>query len=114
MIQKPLEQNQATVVSEEVLQEFQGMNSRQSSEYQLTQWVAGRSIHNPVRDECCPDFSCCNPKGLMDKDLRIKFADAHKRGDSKTESEILGMALSGITSSMGIDVHIAGENITIN
>jgi len=27
---------------------------------QLQNWVDGKSIHNSVDDECCPDFSCCN------------------------------------------------------
>lgn len=26
------------------------------------QWVAGESHHNLVDDECCPDFSCCEPR----------------------------------------------------
>lgn len=24
-------------------------------------WINGRSEHNIIDDECCPDFSCCNP-----------------------------------------------------
>lgn len=28
---------------------------------QTLQWVNGRSVHNDVDDECCPDFSCCHP-----------------------------------------------------
>lgn len=25
-------------------------------------WLNGVSVHNPLTDECCPDFSCCfNP-----------------------------------------------------
>lgn len=30
-------------------------------------WVAGESIHNHIDDECCPDFSCCQP-GLFERD----------------------------------------------
>lgn len=26
---------------------------------QLMEWLAGRPIHNPIDNECCPDFSCC-------------------------------------------------------
>lgn len=29
---------------------------------QLRRWVEGHSEHNRIDDECCPDFSCCNPK----------------------------------------------------
>lgn len=28
---------------------------------QMDAWVNGRSEHNTVDDECCPDFSCCHP-----------------------------------------------------
>ncbi|MCP4374041.1 MAG: hypothetical protein GY797_38940 [Deltaproteobacteria bacterium] len=102
-----------TEVSEEIQKEFKNMDGRTSSEYQLSQWVEGRSLHNPVRDECCPDFSCCHPEGLMDKNLRIKFSNAHKMNDTKTTMSILGMAL-GVTSSAGLNVHIAGENNTLH
>ena len=27
-----------------------------TSDEQLKEWVKGNSIHNPDRDECCPDF----------------------------------------------------------
>ena len=28
---------------------------------QTLAWAKGRSYHNTVDDECCPDFSCCIP-----------------------------------------------------
>ena len=71
-------------------------------------------MHNPVRDECCPDFSCCHPEGLMDEDLRIKFSNAVKMGDEDLKMKILGMALSGLTSDAGMNVHIAGEDGTLH
>jgi len=30
-------------------------------EVQLIRWMNNESIHNTTRDECCPDFSCCQP-----------------------------------------------------
>lgn len=30
-----------------------------SQNIQLTLWVIGVNIHNPITDECTPDFSCC-------------------------------------------------------
>ena len=27
--------------------------------YQMWLWVFGKSTHNTLRDECCPDGSCC-------------------------------------------------------
>lgn len=32
---------------------------RASCNIQLILWVIGINIHNPIRDECTPDFSCC-------------------------------------------------------
>lgn len=28
---------------------------------QCLEWAQGQSKHNTVDDECCPDFSCCDP-----------------------------------------------------
>ncbi len=28
---------------------------------QTIAWINGRPYHDPVTDECCPDFSCCVP-----------------------------------------------------
>lgn len=30
-------------------------------------WAQGRPYHEPINDECCPDFSCCEPD-LFTKD----------------------------------------------
>ncbi len=105
-----------TEVSDEIKREFKGMTDKESSDYQLSEWVKGRSLHNPVNDCCCPDFSCCR-KGetkMMDENLRIKFSNAHKMGDAKTIMTILGMALAGVTSEAGLNVHVAGEDTTVN
>ena len=32
---------------------------------QLIEWVAGRPIHNPIDNECVPDFSCCRGRQHM-------------------------------------------------
>jgi hypothetical protein len=34
---------------------------------QTLAWAQGRPYHNPVDDECCPDFSCCHPD-LFERD----------------------------------------------
>ena len=51
---------------------------------QLAKWVNGESIHNKERDECCPDFSCCNPDVTTPAEERVKFLNA-------SESERHGM-----------------------
>jgi len=103
-----------TEVSKKIQILFSGMTEAESADYQLSEWVKGNSLHNPVRDECCPDFSCCCPDNKMDEDLRIKFNNAHKMGDTKTSGAILGMALTGITSEVRLNIHVTGENTTIN
>lgn len=30
-------------------------------EAQIRAWVLGFAIHNDQDEECCPDFSCCEP-----------------------------------------------------
>jgi hypothetical protein len=34
---------------------------RERARIQMLAWAQGRSYHEPVNDECCPDFSCCRP-----------------------------------------------------
>ena len=44
---------------------------------QLNLWVNGTSMHrgDSVNGECCPDFSCCQPKLLAPKEERELFRD---------------------------------------
>ena len=42
---------------------------------QISDWVAGNSRHNPDKDECCPDFSCCQTHYKAPLDERILFRD---------------------------------------
>lgn len=41
---------------------------------QLILWVCGKSIHNHITDECCPDFSCCEPQLKEPFIKRLKYA----------------------------------------
>lgn len=68
------------------------LTDRESSEIQLRLWVDGVSIYNRIRDECCPDFSCCNPGLIAAPALRQAFADA---GD-ELRHEMLGMFLGAM------------------
>ena len=47
-----------------------------TSDEQLAAWLEGNSFHNNDRDECCPDFSCCDPELLADKKTRQAFVNA--------------------------------------
>lgn len=82
-----------------------------SIDEQLARWVVGEPVHNADRDECCPDFSCCQPELLAPRDLREKFANADREGDEKAKWAMLGMFLGAAMSKAapGMNVHIAGE-----
>lgn len=60
---------------------------------QLEKWVEGISIHNETTNECCPDFSCCQPELLVDQSVREAFRDAVLTGDEKTKMQMLAMFL---------------------
>ena len=46
---------------------------------QTRAWVNGQPKHNHIDNECCPDFSCCNPK-LFEADRDKREAYARRRG----------------------------------
>lgn len=37
---------------------------------QCLSWAQGKPYHNTVDNECCPDFSCCNPDLLEPDELK--------------------------------------------
>lgn len=76
---------------------------------QLEKWVAGENIHNAERDECCPDFACCQPNNHFSPELRQKFVQAYRDGGDAAIWPFLAMALSGAVASSGVNVHVAGE-----
>jgi len=62
---------------------------------QTAAWVEGRSIHNTARDECCPDFSCCQPELLASPEVRRAFQLA----DERTRHRMLGGFLNAAISA---------------
>ena len=76
-----------------------------SSDEQLALWVAGEAVHRGVRPdgECCPDFSCCNPKMFTEKSEREAFRDATEDIRHSMLMTFLGRALSGH------EVYLAGD-----
>ena len=73
-------------------------------EDQLMQWVAGVSIHNQDRDECCPDFSCCQPQLLATQDERNLFVSRPDVRDG-----MLMMFLGRALSKLKAKVYVAGD-----
>ncbi len=66
---------------------------------QLELWLNGESVHNDERDECCPDFSCCQPQLLADAATRQLFYDAYVAKETKVEAALLGGFLGGAISN---------------
>jgi hypothetical protein len=93
---------------------FESMSDSESVAHQLKHWVDGIPLHNTVRDECCPDFSCCSGGEIIPIDIRKRFEKAVNDDDKSAQWEILGMALSAVFADKEVDVHIAGENPTKN
>ena len=91
------------------MSEFKGMTDRESVTHQVKRWYEGVPLHNTVRDECCPDFSCCNGGKIMPVEARQKLFDAHNSGDDETVLSICMMGLSGLCADTGKNVHIISE-----
>lgn len=51
--------------------------ARSSRLRQLSNWVNGDSVHDSKFDECCPDFSCCEPRIKTHKEERELFASLY-------------------------------------
>ena len=45
-------------------------------------WAMGKSYHNRVDNECCPDFSCCQPE-LFEQDATKRWETYHKENGRK-------------------------------
>lgn len=79
---------------------------------QIENWLAGEAAHNPIRDECCPDFSCCSGiENIWPQDVRQKYYDAYKAGDEATMQSMGFMALGdAILGSVDQDkIYLAGR-----
>ena len=81
---------------------FEGMTEDESIDYQLQRWVEGVYLHNPIRDECCPDFACCNENMRTPYEARVRFAGASREDQSK----MLGMFLGGVVADEGVNAHV--------
>jgi hypothetical protein len=86
------------------------------SKEQTRLWVEGKSIHNKrilngrEIEECCPDFSCCNPELLAPKEVRELFYKARLEDNNKITDRLLGEFLSKLIATIPSKpkVHIAG------
>jgi hypothetical protein len=81
------------------------VTDEESIKHQLSEWLKGNPIHNDVRDECCPDFSCCTGE-IAPLDVRQRYIKAVEVGDEGTRIQMLMMFLEN--SFGNSDVHIVG------
>ena len=51
---------------------------RERIKAQTLAWAQGRPYHEPIDDECCPDFSCCFPD-LFNKNEEQRWAHYHSK-----------------------------------
>ena len=72
---------------------------------QLEEWVKGSSIHNEERDECCPDFSCCNKMVETPVEAKQRFVKAFQENDGYVINQMLMFFLGNAFPN----AHIVGE-----
>lgn len=72
---------------------FRKAGYRKRLDKQTLDWVKGNPRHNSVDEECCPDFSCCDPELLASQKIRQQFYTAYLNDDDATSSRLLGRFL---------------------
>ena len=78
---------------------------------QLNRWVNGESVHNDVDNECCPDFSCCNPQANTPIEQRKIFRDLHLAGDLRAMDMRIGFLGASLAQcAPDKHVHIVGSD----
>lgn len=82
-----------------------GDSYRRRSDEQLAQWLEGDPRHNDVDEECCPDFSCCQPDLLAPRETREAFA----RADAAAREGMLMGFLGALAANVPARVHVAGD-----
>ena len=80
--------------------------SKMTVDEQLVEWLKGNPIHNDDRQECCPDFSCCQADLLVDHKTRWAFVDASEELRMSMLGIFLGSAIEKMASEK--KVYLAG------
>lgn len=78
-----------------------------TSDEQLQLWLQGKPVHNHDPNECCPDFSCCQPQLLAPLEVREAFVVV----DDSARDKWLMHFLSAAFAEMGKEasIYIAGR-----
>ncbi len=95
------------------MSEFRKDGYKERCNKQLLDWLDGKPTHNKVDDECCPDFSCCQPSLLAPLEVREVFYKASMKENYRlTErmlTEFLGKMIAALPSKKR--VYIAGLDV---
>ena len=78
---------------------------------QLDEWIKGNSAHTDNGD-CCPDFSCCNPKLMANEEERKIFAEADESKQMKMLFGYLGKMLA--VEMPEKKVYLAGDEANLH
>ncbi len=89
----------------------EGDDGMSSVDEQLDLWVSGRSVHDTEADQCCPDFSCCQPTLLAPQHEREAFARLSQEDRMPILGTFLARAFQFGVELMGSDkkIYIAGS-----
>lgn len=75
---------------------------------QLELWAEGKSVHsvNKGIEECCPDFSCCDERLLVDAETRHQYIEAVRTHDDRTKNRLLVGFLQKMLQRRGYRVDV--------
>jgi hypothetical protein len=94
--------------SEWIMKEEYAVPYRASLKAQEESWLAGEPKHNHFKNECCPDFSCCEPSLLWPLEKRQLFVDSNEDARLELMFGSLFDAIALATKGKDTNVHIAG------
>lgn len=86
---------------------------RLSTRTQLLQWRHGQPMHNRETNECCPDFSCCDPLLLAPEHERLTFYTAVCREEDALVDQLLMGFLGRLIAAHKPNARIAGDDGTL-
>lgn len=96
----------------ELLQLSKSLGEDMTTERQLELWVEGQNIHNSKTDDCCPDFSCCQPDMEWEVENKILFAEAYVNQDLELVKKLMVKSIEALARAeypdMEIDVVAGG------
>lgn len=75
---------------------------------QLEKWVKGVNVHNEERDECCPDFACCQPNKHWPLSYRKEFKKVYEEQGPEAIEPMLIAGLNLITAEQPMAVYVSG------